>query len=79
MIFLRFGSEFINLNQVYQIDVKETDRGVILAFFYHLAGSTSGGYKVSPPFKSVDEAVNSLSKIGIDIVSFVIQGASNDT
>lgn len=67
MIFLRFGTELINLGQVYQIDLKESENGVLLAFFYHLAGSTSGGYKVSRVFKNVDEALNELVSLGINI------------
>lgn len=67
MIFLSFGAEFINLNQVYQIDVKDTDGGVLIAFFYHLAGSVSGGYKVSKTFKNVEEALDALIALGIQI------------
>lgn len=67
MIFLRFGNELINLSQVYQIDLKEADDGVVVAFFYHLAGSTSGGYKLSEKFGSVNEAVRALTAIGIEI------------
>lgn len=67
MIFLSFDKELINLSQVYQIDLKDTDRGVRIAFFYHLAGSTSGGYKVSKTFKNTDEAFNALVSLGINI------------
>lgn len=67
MIFLRFGTELISLSQVYQIDLKEADDGVVAAFFYHLAGSTSGGYKLSEKFKTVNEAVRALSAVGIEI------------
>jgi hypothetical protein len=67
MIFLRFGAELINLSQVYQIDLKEADGGIVIAFFYHLAGSTSGGYKLSRVFKNADEALNELVSYGIQI------------
>jgi hypothetical protein len=67
MIFLNFGTELINLSQVYQIDLKEDDGGVLIAFFYHLAGSTSGGYKVSKAFKNADAALNALVSLGINI------------
>lgn len=71
MIFLRFGNELINLSQVYQIDLKEADDGVVVAFFYHLAGSTSGGYKLSEKFETVSEAVRALTTIGIEIKTVI--------
>lgn len=67
MIFLNFGRELINLSQVYQIDLRDTDNGVLIAFFYHLAGSTSGGYKVSQTYKNTDDALNALVSLGINI------------
>lgn len=67
MIFLSFGRELINLSQVYQIDLKDAEDGVLIAFFYHLAGSTSGGYKVSEVFKTADDAIAALESMGIDI------------
>lgn len=67
MIFLKFGNELINLGNVYQIDLKDTDGGMLIAFFYHLAGSTSGGYKVSRTFKNADDALNALVALGINI------------
>jgi hypothetical protein len=69
MTFLKFGTELINLSQVYQIDLKETEGGVLIAFFYHLAGSTSGGYKVSKVFESVEAAVGELRFMGVEIKS----------
>lgn len=67
MIFLNFGTELINLSQVYQIDLRDTDGGVIIAFFYHLANTTAGGYKVSKTFKNIDDALNALVSLGINI------------
>jgi hypothetical protein len=67
MIFLKFGKELISLSQVYQIDLKDADGGVLIAFFYHLAGSTSGGYKVSRTFRNTGEALNALVSLGINI------------
>jgi hypothetical protein len=68
MIFLDFGTEFVNLSQVYQIDLRDTPDGtaVSLVFFYHLAGTTSGGYKVSKPFMDKDAALDALVSLGID-------------
>jgi hypothetical protein len=69
MIFLNFGTELINLSQVYQIDLKEAEGGVLIAFFYHLAGSTSGGYKVSKVFANIESAKDELRLIGVEIKS----------
>jgi hypothetical protein len=69
MIFLRFGKELVNLSQVYQIDLKsgEAGVGVQIAFFYHLAGTTSGGYKLSNPFTTPDDALAALDAMGVEI------------
>jgi hypothetical protein len=71
MIFLNFGTELINLSQVYQIDLKngEAGVGVQIAFFYHLAGTTSGGYKVSKVFANIESAKDELRLMGVEIKS----------
>jgi hypothetical protein len=68
MIFLNFGKELINLSQVYQIDLKNGEEGVgvQIAFFYHLAGTTAGGYKLSNPFPNADDALAALGAMGIE-------------
>jgi hypothetical protein len=76
MTFISFGKELISLNQVYQIDLKDVDGGVIIAFFYHLANTTAGGFKVSGVFRTVDGAVAALTSLGINVRS--INGAGAD-
>jgi hypothetical protein len=76
VIFINFGRELINLSQVYQIDLKDTDGGVKIAFFYHLANTTAGGFKISGVFRTVDGAVAALTSLGIDVRS--INGAVED-
>lgn len=73
MIFLNFSTELVNLSQIYQIDLKDSEdgNGVVIAFFYHLAGSTSGGYKVSEKFETVNEAVRALISLGIEIKTVI--------
>jgi hypothetical protein len=79
MIFLNFGTELINLSQVYQIDLKEAEGGVLIAFFYHLAGSTSGGYKVSKPFNNVYDAIGELRSMGVEIKSVPVANEYYDS
>jgi hypothetical protein len=69
MIFLDFGTELVNLSQVYQVDVRDMPDGkaVVLVFFYHIAGSTSGGYKVSQSFGDKEEAMTALVSLGVNI------------
>lgn len=76
MIFINFGKELINLSQVYQIDLKDVDGGVKIAFFYHLANTTAGGVKVSEVFRTVDGAITALTSLGINVRS--INGAGAD-
>jgi hypothetical protein len=65
MIFLRFGKELVNLSQVYQIDLKsgEAGVGVQIAFFYHLAGTTSGGYKLNRSLSSLTTELSVAEEI----------------
>lgn len=68
MIFLRFGTELINLGQVYQIDLRKlVDGSVVAVFFYHLADTTAGGHKTSKAYKNEDDALNALVALGINI------------
>jgi hypothetical protein len=67
MKFLKFGNELININQIYQIDLKDVGNGIRVAFFYHLAGSASGGHKLSKIYENDYEAEEALERMGIEI------------
>jgi hypothetical protein len=67
MKFLKFGRELININQIYQIDLKAVERGIQIAFFYHLAGSASGGHILSRIYDNDHEAEEALTRMGIEI------------
>jgi hypothetical protein len=67
MNFLNFGTELINLNQVYEIDLKGVEGGFQLVFFYHIAGSISGGVKTSKPYRTEEDATAALIDMGVRI------------
>jgi hypothetical protein len=67
MKFLKFDNELVSINQIYQIDLKDVETGIQIAFFYHLAGSASGGHKLSRIYDNESQAELALTRMGIEI------------